>query len=88
MADSPGNTDEDSAEKQVAEAIMEYLREHPHARDSVEGVAAWWLSRDRQPANVAITRGALERLVASGLLSKAGGGERARYGIRKVLRPN
>jgi hypothetical protein len=87
LADSPGNTDEDTAEKQVAEAIMEYLSEHPHAMDSVEGVAAWWLSRDRQPANLAITRRALERLVSSGLLLKVGEGERARYGMRKGLRP-
>ena len=88
MAESPGNTDEDAAEKQVAEAIMKYLEEHPHAMDTAEGVADWWLPRDRAPANLELTRRALDRLVASRLLVKIGEGDRAHYGIYKHPRPN
>jgi hypothetical protein len=83
LADPPDNADEDATEKQVADLIVEYLREHPHAMDTAEGVAAWWLPESRRPANLLVTRRALERLVAGGLLEKIGQGDRAHYGLRK-----
>jgi hypothetical protein len=33
----------------IAERILEYLRAHPHAADTSEGIARWWLS-DMTPA--------------------------------------
>lgn len=30
-------------EQQIARAILYYLRDHPDAKDSIEGIAQWWL---------------------------------------------
>lgn len=32
---------------EVAERILRYLREHPEAKDTVEGIAEWWLAEDK-----------------------------------------
>jgi len=82
LDDPPDNADED-ATGQVADSIVEYLRHHPHAMDTAEGVAAWWLPESCRPANLRVTIRALERLVASGLVERIGPGDRAHYGLRK-----
>jgi hypothetical protein len=46
----------------IARAIVEYLRLHPQAADTMVGIARWWLGPSMEP----MTRLALERLVASG----------------------
>ncbi len=28
----------------IAQRILDYLRAHPHAADTAEGIARWWLS--------------------------------------------
>lgn len=47
----------------LCEGILRYLREHPEAADSLEGIASWWLpaSAYSQPSE-AVQR-ALDRLV-------------------------
>jgi hypothetical protein len=41
----------------VAAEIVRYLRAHPDAADTVDGVARWWLGRDAE-------RNAIERAMA------------------------
>jgi len=31
---------------EVARAILNYLRAHPDAKDTLEGIAQWWLTRE------------------------------------------
>ncbi len=49
----------------LALQILDYFRRHPQAKDSVEGIARFWVDAD--PVNVSQ---ALEKLVALDLISK------------------
>jgi hypothetical protein len=49
----------------LALQILDYFRRHPQAKDSVEGIAQFWVSAD--PIEV---RRALDRLVAMKLVEK------------------
>lgn len=52
---------------QIAEEIRSYLQAHPHAADSVEGIASWWLSGSDYDAAIEHVRLALDRLVRQGV---------------------
>ena len=52
-------------ESPLALQILDYLRSHPQAKDSVEGIAQFWVSAD--PVEV---RRALDRLVDMKLVEK------------------
>jgi hypothetical protein len=52
-------------ESPLALRILDYFRRHPQAKDSVEGIAQFWVSAD--PIEV---RRALDRLVAMKLVEK------------------
>lgn len=41
---------------------------HPNAADSLEGIAKWWLTRQRFETSVKLVQRALDRLVAQGVL--------------------
>ena len=53
----------------VTEAIEAYLVRHPHAADSAEGIARWWLSMGGLDASVEEVRAALGRLIEQGLVA-------------------
>jgi len=71
----------DSADE-VARAIVHYLREHPHAADTAEGITRWWLGSmlDAVPAD-ALDQ-ALAALVASRHLLRDSPGD-GRYVYRR-----
>ena len=46
----------DAQQKALERAILDHLDAHPHAADSAEGVARWWLG----PRAVAAAPGAVE----------------------------
>lgn len=52
-------------DSELALQILDYLRRHPQAKDSVEGIARFWVSAD--PLEV---RRALDKLVALKLVDK------------------
>lgn len=54
---------------EVAEQIERYLDVHPHAADSAEGIACWWLTRQRYEAAVQLVEQALEILVRRGSIA-------------------
>lgn len=54
----------------IAAGIMDHLRKHPRAGDSVEGVARWWLKPPHDTVSVEQVEEALERLVTRGVLRR------------------
>lgn len=52
----------------IAKAIEAYLRVRPHAADTLEGIARWWLSGELQNAPVEELQRAVEKLCQQGLL--------------------
>lgn len=47
--------------------ILRYLKEHPDARDTIEGIS-WWLLEQRMNDCVNDVQNALSKLLAQGLL--------------------
>jgi Fe2+ or Zn2+ uptake regulation protein len=67
----------------LANEILRYLREHPQASDNAEGIAKWWIKRQRLEEALHQVQEALDRLVAHSLvdaLPSGGGG--TRYALR------
>jgi hypothetical protein len=71
--------------KQLSDLIVRYLLKHPEARDSMEGIAEWWLLLQRIEDEVDNVKQALDLLVAEGLVEVEGAG---RGSGRKVYRLN
>jgi len=53
--------------RQAAINILNYLRDHPQAKDTVEGIARWWVHEDAQ-----VVRDALRLLQEEGVVEKKG----------------
>lgn len=53
---------------ETAEAVLAYLREHPEAADTLEGIVEWWLPRQRYETARSRIRAALAELVGAGAL--------------------
>lgn len=73
----------DPQEAELSQAVMRYLREHPHAMDTLEGIAQWWLPREKVRVEVSKLAQAIDRLVGDGTLQRIGSGESARYRLSK-----
>lgn len=51
--------------RRAAIAILQYLHDHPQAKDSLEGIAQWWVGQEE-----ATVEKALKFLVKAGVLQK------------------
>jgi hypothetical protein len=68
----------------LEEAIIAYLREHPDAMETREGIAEWWVMRRVVRAEVeAITR-VLHTLTERGVLETVGAGAQCRYRLKSA----
>jgi Fe2+ or Zn2+ uptake regulation protein len=65
MVAAPSNT-----QAAVEQAILEYLKRHPHAADSAEGVAQWWLGKQGATVSAQEVEQALDGLAALGRLRR------------------
>jgi Fe2+ or Zn2+ uptake regulation protein len=54
----------------VAKAILDYLRKHPEAQDTLAGIAEWWLPEQEIKGRTATVKEALNELVTAGLISE------------------
>jgi Fe2+ or Zn2+ uptake regulation protein len=77
----PAHESRDDAE--ATEAFLGYLDEHPHAMDTVEGIAEWWLMRQQIRVHVTTLMRVLHRLTERGLVDEIGTGEQRRYFRRR-----
>jgi hypothetical protein len=62
-------TQSSDATRAAAELIYRYLARNPNASDTVEGVARWWLARQRRYDAVGTVEQALELLVREGVVT-------------------
>jgi hypothetical protein len=60
----------------VAREIRRYLETHPQSFDSLEGIATWWVLRQRIQAELDLVRAALVRLETRGEIYSAKIGHR------------
>lgn len=74
--------DERRHEKEMTEAILEYLKEHPRASDTLEGIAEWWIMRQQVRVEIKTLQKVLRQLMKSDLLEKIGAGKEAIYHLR------
>lgn len=54
----------------AADAIRRYLSKRPHAIETVEGVARWWLLRQRHEDTQALAQSALDQLERQGYVER------------------
>ncbi len=72
----------------LAQEIKKYLRAYPRAADTVEGVARWWLTRQRYEEALKRVQDALDLLVEQGVVTKriAAGGKVVYFSARRKVR--
>ena len=73
-------------EQEMAETILSYLNEHAEASDTLEGIAEWWIRRERIRVEVDSLRKVLGQLTQNGLLERIGAGENAVYRLKAGAR--
>jgi hypothetical protein len=54
----------------LSDEILRYLRAHPQAADTVDGIVEWWLPRQRYDEAVDQVQLVLDELVARGLVDQ------------------
>jgi hypothetical protein len=52
----------------IALAVLSYLQEHPDAKDTLEGIAQWWLLRQCSERRLAEVERGVSVLLAQGLI--------------------
>jgi hypothetical protein len=57
-------------ENELCDALLAYLREHPRAMETVEGIAEWWIPRHRVRVELESLGRALQRLESLGLIER------------------
>jgi hypothetical protein len=57
-------------ESEVETSVLEYLRRHPQATDSVAGIVEWWLPRQRYETALERISSILERMVSDNRLTR------------------
>ena len=55
-------------DQEIARAVLRYLQEHPDAKDTLEGIAQWWLLRECTERKLAEVERGVSILVAKGLV--------------------
>jgi hypothetical protein len=74
----------ESRQLPVAKAVLAYLVDHPHAHDTLAGIAEWWLLEQQIKTQTAAVKEALAELVSEGLvLERRGKDSQVHYQINK-----
>ena len=64
--DSRSIPEDNSKVQSLSRDILDYLKKHPEASDTLEGIATWWLQKQRIEQLVDEVAEALELLVENG----------------------
>ena len=81
--DVPPKRPDDATERDLYRAVLEYLGDNPDAMDTLEGIAEWWLMRQRIRTSVTSVSRVLRLLVEDGLVEELGPCEEPRYRLRR-----
>ncbi len=74
----------ESRQLNVTQAVLAYLADHPHAHDTLVGIAEWWLLEQQIKTQTAAIKSALADLVSEGLvLERRGKDSQVHYRINK-----
>jgi hypothetical protein len=66
---SPVNTEPyTAADRELARAILRYLEAHPEAKDTVDGIAQWWLLPEGNERLLVHVERAVSWLLSQGLM--------------------
>jgi hypothetical protein len=57
-----------AADRELARAILRYLEAHPEAKDTVEGIAQWWLLQEWNEHLLVQVEQAVSLLLSQGLI--------------------
>jgi hypothetical protein len=82
MSNPSKQDDERRREEEMADAIVGYLVEHPHASDTLRGIAEWWIIRQQVRTEVNTLKKVLRQLTESGVLEEIGEGDIPRYRLK------
>jgi len=76
--------DESGSVDEIARAILQYLAGHPDAKDTLEGIAQWWLLKQWTEQRVVDVQQAVSVLVSEGLITETRReGSPPHYGVNK-----
>jgi hypothetical protein len=70
-------------ERDLYRTVIEYLTKNPDAMDTLDGIAEWWVMRQRIDTSVSSLSRVLRRLIAEGLVEDIGPVEQPRYRLRR-----
>ena len=71
-------------QEEMADAILEYLAEHPQASDTLKGIAEWWIMRQQVRVELDTLKEVLRELTESGALEEIGNGDSRRYRLKET----
>lgn len=78
----------DPRESALCDELLAYLRDHPQAMDSLEGIAGWWVPRQQIRVEVERVARALGALTRRGLLEEVRDGERVLFRLKRGDEPD
>ncbi|HEX5883377.1 MAG TPA: hypothetical protein VFY67_02415 [Pyrinomonadaceae bacterium] len=55
-------------ERKIARDILHYLQVHPHAKDTLDGIAQWWLLKEWTECKYFEIEASIAQLVSEGLV--------------------
>ena len=73
----------DESESDLYRAVVQYLDENPEAMDTLDGIAEWWVMRQRIRTCVDTIARVVSQLVDEGLLEQLGPRERPRFRLSR-----
>jgi len=71
-------------DQEIERSILRYLSENPEAKDTLEGIAEWWLLREWAARKLPAVERVLRDLVARGVIAENRIGQQpASYGLNR-----
>ena len=78
----------DESEADLYQALLGYLAKNREAMDTLDGIAEWWVMRQRIHTSVNTVERVLRQMIEDGLVEEVGPFEPPRYRLRKRRKVN